>query len=779
MPKSSQPVEINTFIGGLVTEASPLVFPPSASVDEDNCLLNRDGSRDRRLGIDLEQGYTVNSTGIAPAASLDTSFTSFNWKNAGGNAESELLVLQVADTLYFYGMDSAPYSSNLITSVSGVASATSKCSYASVDGTLVVATGQKEVEIFEYDGSSITRSQKSLLIRDRFGVGDIDPDTGENLKEGTGINRRPRTLTNEHIYNLRNQTWKFPYLNVVNFEQGNRDTLGQFISASNQLNGLGIYYAPSNADATIDFLRIEPEIELGTLGYDAKAHLNGAVPSTPAPSGAFIIDAMERGKSRLEEIAKYAAETKAPIEFPITDLPIDTTPGGPSVITEAAGRIFYGGFSGEVIGGDSDSPKMSSYILFSQIVNDPADINSCFQAGDPTTVDAPDLLASDGGFVRIAGCYGIKSLRNLDEGVVVIAENGVWNLRGGSDFGFAADNFQQVKISSNGCISRDSIVEVEGAIFYWGLDGVNQVSKDQFGNLVVKNVSSERVKSFYDNIPAVDKERSKGVYDPFDRKIRWLYGNHLGSTAAVRELVFDLDLGAIYPTTIQNLDTNNPRVVSAFNVPPFTVNSVSEGVTVGGASVTVSAVEVTTTTSIRSSSTQGVYYLVLTSSSPTISFSFASYTDIKFRDWFSVDGVGKDAAAYAVAGWLTGNESQRKKQTKHLVVHCKRTEDGFEPDGQGGIQPTGQSSVMVQAQWDWANSANSGKWGTPFQAYKYKRHYFPVDVNDPYDYGFLTIVTKNKLRGRGRALSLRFSSEPLKDFRLQGWALDLGVNNAP
>ena len=37
-----------SFIQGLVTEASPLTFPENASIDEDNFVLNRDGSRSRR-----------------------------------------------------------------------------------------------------------------------------------------------------------------------------------------------------------------------------------------------------------------------------------------------------------------------------------------------------------------------------------------------------------------------------------------------------------------------------------------------------------------------------------------------------------------------------------------------------------------------------------------------------------------------------------------------------------------------------------------------------------
>jgi hypothetical protein len=119
----------------------------------------------------------------------------------------------------------------------------------------------------------------------------------------------------------------------------------------------------------------------------------------------------------------------------------------------------------------------------------------------------------------------------------------------------------------------------------------------------------------------------------------------------------------------------------------------------------------------------------------------------------------------------------RYKQIPYLYVHCKRTEDGFTTDSEGDFIPTNQSSCMVQTMWDWTNSANSNKWGSIFEAYRYKRHYFASDINDPFDTGYELIVTKNKLRGRGRAISLKFTSSPGKEMHIYGWSLIIGVND--
>jgi hypothetical protein len=103
-------------------------------------------------------------------------------------------------------------------------------------------------------------------------------------------------------------------------------------------------------------------------------------------------------------------------------------------------------------------------------------------------------------------------------------------------------------------------------------------------------------------------------------------------------------------------------------------------------------------------------------------------------------------------------------------MHFKRTETGFTNSG-GSLVPVGASSCLVQAQWDFANSANSGKWGTPFQTYRLTRAYMPVDVNDTFDYGHAVITTKNRVRGSGRAFSMKLYTEAGKDCHIYGWAM--------
>ena len=113
----------------------------------------------------------------------------------------------------------------------------------------------------------------------------------------------------------------------------------------------------------------------------------------------------------------------------------------------------------------------------------------------------------------------------------------------------------------------------------------------------------------------------------------------------------------------------------------------------------------------------------------------------------------------------------REKSIPYIWFYFTRTEDGFSDAGSSDFTLDNPSSCKVQAQWQWANHANSGKWGTEFQAYRLNRLYTPTGASDAFNYGEDVIVTKNKLRGSGKALSLYIKSETGKDMKLLGWAV--------
>lgn len=163
---------VNTFIKGLVTEAGELTFPENASIDELNCLLERDGSRRRRLAVKVEESnvlstFTVSETDV---------FTTGSWENAAGQAGLDFLVVQSGSTLYFYNTASEPYSANQKTfsvdltafeQAGSVGAGNAKVQTTSIVGALVVASAAINSFFVEYDPTTDTISTTAITPRVR------------------------------------------------------------------------------------------------------------------------------------------------------------------------------------------------------------------------------------------------------------------------------------------------------------------------------------------------------------------------------------------------------------------------------------------------------------------------------------------------------------------------------------------------------------------------------------------------------------------------------------
>src|SRR5687768_585412 len=103
MTKKAVKAEVNTFVRGLVTEASPLNFPENASLDEENFELLVTGARQRRLGLDFEENHRL--LGGTTAENLKTdAVNTYVWKSAGSVPDQDILVIQLASVLSFFDL---------------------------------------------------------------------------------------------------------------------------------------------------------------------------------------------------------------------------------------------------------------------------------------------------------------------------------------------------------------------------------------------------------------------------------------------------------------------------------------------------------------------------------------------------------------------------------------------------------------------------------------------------------------------------------------------------
>lgn len=721
MQKQTAKAEYNNFVKGLITEASPLNFPENASFDEENFVLSRKGTRARRKGMALETG-AISISGSSTAGELRTVYpNAFIWEGANGNTGSRIAVVQDAFILKFFSYNADPISGTLLGTSVLIFPGGISYSFTVVDDTLVVAAGQQELAFITYNGSAFSVEYKRLLTRDVWGVEETFISQYE-----TDISYRG-SLGDQHIYNLQNQSWGIPRRNSAAVKS---DPITLFFAynalypSNSETVWPGLQQQPVSG-ATTPYERIFENLYDEVLGSDSKA-----------PKGYFIIDLLNRGASRVTQTA--ANNVKYPdLDYSSTPvLPVDSTPNGAAIVTSFAGRVWYAGFSGSVTGRDKRSPNLGNYIFFSQLVKNKQDFVKCYQEGDPTSRENSDVVDTDGGFVRIHGMNKIIGMLNLGTHLIVIADNGTWAISGGSDFGFSATNLKVDKLSTFGGVGRNSIVENLGRGFFWGIDGIYAISKNQFGEFGVQSATETTIQTLYNSFNTETKERAVGIFDKFEKKIIWLYktGSLFTDTSKTYELTLDTVLGAFTKNRIYSPTDFSVEVLSL--LPPMY-------------------------------ETQQVRYVVFTdytNEAVILNYTFALYNNTDFRDWPHIS-TGTDAFAYLITGDQTGGDSSVAKYLPYLTVHFYRTEENVGVD----LIPLKQSGCLMRCRWEWSDSILSDRWSRFVQIYRYNKPKIVTGPSDDYDTGFRLITTKNKVRGRGKSFALYFETEPYKDCQIVGW----------
>lgn len=735
MPKQAQRANINAFVKGLITEASPLNYPDQASLDELNFTLNNDGTRQRRLGMDYEANYNYRGFAALGPTFTNKNLNTFLWQSVAGASNLEFVVVQGDQWLYFFddsftSISSSGFKGSLL--LSGFPTNT-PYSFASVEGSLIVAAGVSTVRLVTYNPTAVTFSQTSrtLTVRDLWGLEETILPQYEIDPSYRGGN------STQHYYNLQNQSWGVPRKDAAG-------TLGDPQAMYSGASTGGVL--PSNSEqvwpalqfqaGATPFERVYPNLWEEAIGGKTKA-----------ARGYFLIDVLDRSNSR--QAAFSANKTKYPSLVGTATAPTDSTQGGASVVCDFSGRIFYAGFNGALINGDARSPILNNHVLFSQLVRSKADFFNCYQAGDPTSRDSADLVASDGGFIRVSGAKNILSMQNLGNYLVVFAENGVWSITGDTtNSGFSATNFKVTKISSFGALAPYSIVTEGANCYYWAEDAIYLISRNAYGDLQVANITKQTIESLYQSIPRNAKLSAKGNYDAFTNETKWIYktGTPFTSDSATYELKFNSGLGAWIKNKISSVPGNGVEVFGIFKCAPFYQDPLDQ-----------------------STDVLGTKYLVVNNTGQA--FTFGYYNNTQFRDWKISDGVGVDAKAYVLTGTLTASDPGVDKQIPYLMMYFRRTEKGVDSN----FQPLHQSSCMFRAQWDFANSIISNRWSPLRQSYRYKKPLLVESLSDTYDNGFAVIYSKNKLRGKGKAFSLYFETEPYKDCNLLGWNLTVNA----
>lgn len=381
-----------------------------------------------------------------------------------------------------------------------------------------------------------------------------------------------------------------------------------------------------------------------------------------------------------------------------------------------AGRSWYAGV---------DDLNLNNTIYYSQIITDRAQYGRCYQKNDPTAEDFFDLLPDDGGEIKIVDTASIVKLFAFQTSLIVISSNGVWLIAGGASGGFTANDYVVRKISSQGCKSPLSVVDANGKPVWWGDDGIFTVDysaeNDSFN---VVSLTDQTIREFFLAIPTSNRAYVKGAFDPVAGLAYWMYNNDGDITAAdyykyTNVLVLNSASNAFYPWTING---NGPDVRG--------INFVRDASRNGTPAIKV------TTTVPTSSTNEDMFFS---------SFDSSTYTDwAEVADDYSDPTMEESYSSYFITGYRIDGQGHKFFQSSWVLVYLEQETD---------------SSCYLQGLWDFSNSSDSGKWSTSQQIYN--SGIFNRAVNH----------RRLKVRGKGKALQLKFTSEEGKPFNIVGWVM--------
>lgn len=489
--------------------------------------------------------------------------------------------------------------------------------------------------------------------------------------------------------------------------------------------------------------------------------------NTPAPKGHFILKAFDRDYGAVSGIT---AATFTVLR--------ETDATRPSCVEAALGRIFYSG---------TEDLETQGFLYFSALIGSTGDLERCYQQNDPTSEDFSDLLDTDGGAIQLTNAGKIVALKEFQKGILVFSVAGVWHLRAGDDSGFKATNYIIEKLSDVGCLGRDCVVYAEGDVYFWSDIGIYKVTSDQFGRIVVQSVTSDTIQTFYNNISNIAKKNAIGRYVGRTKQVVWIYKNDDGvvddDSQRNNILIFDLRLGCFIPHQVA--DGLNNTIVGIFLGGSFNTERVEDDIVVNGNPVVRGTDQVYVAVIIDSTADTGLKFVNMQygafdggggDGEPSQYFYGIGFYQMDNPFYLDPNGY---YPAFVETNNMALGELMRSKQAQYIYTYFNRTEDGYELDEDENIVLANQSSCFVSGKWEWTDSGALGRWSNPQQAYRLSTTYIPTSVSDSFDYDYSVIKSRLLLRGKGRALRLRFEGEQAKGFELLGWALPITIEATP
>lgn len=784
---------VNTFVKGLVTEASEMTFPEDASSDELNCDLLKNGARRRRQALVYEENDQESSFTVPSGAFHHTA----TWYNVAGKGGLEFLVVQINNMVYFYDKSVQPisaqeksfsidlYAYNVsndflpdsepiqASSISGFLVITSpaidpiKIKYDTATDSITVSAITIKVRDFDYLGmssqlSKVARASNVVTVTttERHGIivgNSVTVVSSDSTFNGTftvtaisgftftysqtGANVSTKDVTGLATANIETNTYPTtqPSQNYI-YDLYNQ---GWYSDRNGQTGNAYVYWDSQRSDWPP---RSAPWWIAKNTSSNQDTTLFSKIDAgnTLAPNGHYILNFFSRDRSTASGL---------------TGLPILTETARFRATATYAGRVWYAGLDSSLNGGK---------IFFSKVVGTDDDLGLCYQQADPTAEDTAGVVDSDGGYLVIPDAANIRALFPMGSMLLVFASNGIWSV-GGVDDIFKASEFYVKKLSPFGLYSSKTLVNAMGTPIFWDTSGIYTVSDQGSagGGIAVEDISGS-IKTFYDNIVNEKKLLASSVFDRLNKRVYWMYSDNSEAVTYKNNylLVLDLDLKAFFPWAIKDKASSTPYLMNGFFLSGVGSNQKDYPIAAGEDLVITGSNNVSQILSSNVNNTADVKFLVRKENGK---MTMAEFHGTSLKDWGT-----ENYSSYAETGYNFMGDATLKKNAPYITTYMRRTEENFISDGNGGYVADFPSSCLLTVKWDL--SGQESRWSDPSQIYRMV-NYPVVNPSDlTFNYPYDTIVARTKVRGKGRVLRLRFESVANNDFYLVGWESIIASN---
>jgi hypothetical protein len=729
----------------------------------------------------------------------------------------------IGDWLYeFPLLDYRVHTEDYAPSDSDIASMT--CSFSEAEGKLIVVGPHIEPTAITLEDGILVGETITVLERDLFGV-----------EDGVSLEVTPETLSDTHRYNLYNRGWEiekidevftdkglYPAKNMLQYmgmrtltESGYSDNDGVKLFSPEKLME-EIFQNMSAPQGHITRNVFDRSKGFGSLGQGTNLKTIESVDSVQENTGEITVTVTETDSEVAVnddvEIRGMVLKFRGPKSdkkidisgvYPVTavndtntftfTIPTDIYAQYPRYIKcPEKGQYTVNGiieadfegfepattrfavtaaFSGRVFYGACPDSRLTDRIYFTKSIETSKDFGYCYQEADPTSEFIADLIATDGGYITIPNLGTLRSLVPYGRALLCFSSEGVWAIGPGEGGVFSALGYSVQKVTDAGCVAKQSIVVADNIPLYWSSSGIYAIMEDRnSGFLSAQNMTQASINGLFHAIRYQEKTRVKAAYDSVRKRAIFLYNSRLTLPASGdAPITGEADLYSTSVTPMGSIDDTDTPTITYDTALIFDLR-LQAWIKWVFADNAIPVRDVYTLPTGYSNDDLNQVIRFWCQEEGSTRHYIGQLTNTEYLDW------GSEAPAFIFTGPDSLGEPERFKYAPYVHVFMRKeskvpvvvgqTPLPFTYLGEGAavdlILSGRASSLFMQPRWDWARGLDSGKITSYTQVYReIKTH--------PDSFGM--VVTKNKVRGRGRSLFLCFKAGPSAPAWLDGWTI--------